>query len=370
MPQPKTCTKVSLLKRPYPSGRIALYLDFYPAVRNPHNGRLSRREYLGIYLYANPRNEMERRFNREMLEKGEAIRCNRFTELLNEQFGFLDHEKKRRDFLAYFKAQCKTHDQKWTRVFEHFRIYTKGACTYGEVTRELCNGFKEYLLKARYLSKNKKRITRNSASGYWSTFRGMLRLAYRDKIIEENINDFLDRIERDEVKKEYLTLDELKLMASSPCDVPRLKEASVFSCLTGLRISDVLALRWENIQQWPDGGYCMRIRTQKTQTEATLPLSDETLAWCGTPSTGLVFKGLKRNSVNYHLKRWLHSIGITKKISFHCFRHTFATLQLNAGTDIYTVSKLLTHRRVTTTQIYADVLPSTKRVAANRLTLK
>lgn len=87
-----TCTTVSFLRRPITNGRISLYLDFYPAIRNPETMKMTRREYLGIYIYAKPRNEMERDFNRQMLEKAEAIRCLRVTSLINDKFDFLDHE--------------------------------------------------------------------------------------------------------------------------------------------------------------------------------------------------------------------------------------------------------------------------------------
>ena len=59
---------------------------------------MSRREYLGIYIYANPKNELERNFNIEMLNKAEAIRCLRVTSLINEEFGFLDKNRMRQDF--------------------------------------------------------------------------------------------------------------------------------------------------------------------------------------------------------------------------------------------------------------------------------
>lgn len=101
-----TCPTVSLLRRPITNGRISLYLDFYPAIRNPETMKMTRREYLGIYIFAKPRNEMERDFNRQMLEKAETIRCLRVTSLINKKFDFLDREKLRGDFLAYFKKMC------------------------------------------------------------------------------------------------------------------------------------------------------------------------------------------------------------------------------------------------------------------------
>ena len=159
-------------------------------------------------------------------------------------------------------------------------------------------------------------------------------------------------------------------MAATPCDIPVLKSASLFACLTGLRISDILKLRWEDFEIAPDQGYCIRIRTQKTQTEATLPISNEAYELCGEPSTGIVFKELKRSMINYPLKIWVRKAGIKKPISFHSFRHTYATIQISLGTDIYTVSKMLTHKNVSTTQIYADLVNSKKRETANKISLK
>ncbi len=71
-----------------------------------------------------------------------------------------------------------------------------------------------------------------------------------------------------------------------------------------------------------------------------------------------------------YLKDWIKSAGITKHITFHCFRHTYATLQLAAGTDLYTISKMLTHSNVATTQVYADVVNDLKRKASEQITLK
>ena len=132
--------------------------------------------------------------------------------------------------------------------------------------------------------RRKGKISVNSTSGYYSTFRGLLKIAYRDKLIKENVNDFLDKIEPQEVKKEYLTLDELKRLVRTPYDYDVLKRASLFACLTGLRISDILNLKWQHIELVPDDGYCIRIKTQKTETEATLPISYEAYELCGEPN--------------------------------------------------------------------------------------
>lgn len=131
-----------------------------------------------------------------------------------------------------------------------------------------------------------------------------------------------------------------------------------------------MGLKWEHIEIAPDQGYCIRIKTQKTETEATLPISMEAYELCGEPDEGKVFKGLQRSVTNDPLRKWIKDAGITKHITFHCFRHTYAVLQLSMGTDIYTVSKMLTHKNVSTTQIYADLVNSKKRETANKISLK
>ena len=140
--------------------------------------------------------------------------------------------------------------------------------------------------------------------------------------------------------------------------------------MTGLRISDIQQLRWEHIVKTEDG-YVMRIRTEKTDEEATLPISEEALALCGGErEEGLVFKTLKRSMINYPLRAWIKESGINRRITFHCFRHTYATLLTSAGVPIYTIAKMLTHRNVKNTQIYAEVMDPNKRGAANVISLK
>ena len=365
-----TCTNVTLRQRVISNGRISLYLDYYPAIRNPYTMKMSRREYLGIYIYARPKNEIERDFNNEMLSKAEAIRCIRVQAIVNEEFGFLDKHKMKADFLAYFREKAKLKYHKWDCVYQHFEKFVNGYCTFGDVTVELCQKFRQYLLNCKQIRHPNISVSRNSATGYFSTFRALLKIAYQEKMLRENLNDFIDKIEWKEVKKQYLTLAEVKKLAATPCKIPVLKQASLFSCMTGLRISDILQLTWDNIEVGPDNGYYIRICTEKTETEATLPISNEALELCGIPGSGRVFKGLTRAMTNQPLKQWISEAGIKKHITFHCFRHSYAVIQISLGTDIYTVSKMLTHKNVSTTQIYADLVNSKKRETANKISLK
>lgn len=363
-------TRVSLRRRNISKGRQSLFFDYYPAIRDPETMKMMRWEYLGIYIYEKPKTEIEKEYNYEILQKVEAIRSIRTQSIINEEFGFIDKHKRNIDFLAYFHKIAMTRGEKWLMTYKHFSNFLHGKCLFGDITIELSRKFRDYLLQTDQLRLKGRKLSQNSAAGYFATYRALLSIAYKDKMLRENINDFLDSITLTDVKKEYLTLDELRKLASTPCKLDVLKRASLFSCLTGLRYSDIFKLRWNEIEPAADGGYCMRLRTEKTETETTLPISDEALELCGKRSAGKVFGGLERCMINYPLKDWIKSSGITKHITFHCFRHTFATLQVALGTDIFTVSKMLTHKNISTTQIYAELVNSKKRESANRITLR
>ena len=365
------CTKITVRQRKLAKGKISLYLDYYPAVRHPMTGRMTRREYLGIYLYDSPSEKYQQEFNRSMMKKAELIRCRRTEAVINEQFGFLDRSKGHESFLDYFE---KLKDEKearsgWPTAYQHFKDYCGGVCCFDDLTVDYCQGYLDYLMSEKCARKGKLMMG-SSANNCLCKLKAALQQAYKDGKIKENIAVRLDKAKDDSAPKEFLTAEEVKKLAATPCKKEVLKRASLFSILTGLRISDIIRLQWKNVERSADNGWQLHIRTKKTGAEAFLPLGDEALGLCGERGEGKVFKGFTEGVVSYHLKDWLLAAGITKKISFHCFRHTFATLQLAAGTDIYTISKLLTHSSIATTQVYADVVSTLKRDATERIKLK
>lgn len=364
------CKTVTLRTRPLKNGMLSYYLDYYPGYRDQETMKSIRHEGLNIYIYANPKNERERNFNATMSEKAEAIRCRRFESIVNDRYDFFDRHKLKADFLEYYRRQLRKHDQKWEFVYHHFYNFVHGKCTFEEIDIDLCNKFREYLLNAKQLRRDG-RISKNSASGYWSTFRGLLKILYRNQLIKTNINDFLDKIETEDTPKDYLSVEELYKLAETPCKKPILKTAALFSCLTSLRISDILSLQWHEIVDFAAGGKCVHTITQKTKTEDIIPISDEALQLIGysPEKTGLVFKGLKRSWTQHPMKEWIREAGITKNITFHSYRRTYATLQGAAGTDIRTIQSNMAHKSITTTQRYMKVVDSNKREASNRISL-
>lgn len=190
-------------------------------------------------------------------------------------------------------------------------------------------------------------------------------------MIKNNVNDFFDKIETEDVVKEYLSVEELYKLAETPCKKPILKIASLFSCMTSLRISDILALCWKDIVDYSAGGKYVHIVTKKKRSEDIIPISEEALDLIGysPDKRGMVFKGLQRCWTQTYMKGWIRSAGITKKITFHSYRRTFATLQAAAGTDIRTIQSMMAHKSITTTQRYMKVVDNNKREASKKITL-
>ena len=184
-------------------------------------------------------------------------------------------------------------------------------------------------------------------------------------------------IKEEETRIQFLTIEELNELVRTPCNNPLLKRAALFSCLTGMAFAEIRNMIWSDVSFITGHGYQVLTKRQKTERDNYLPISKQAYSFTeGTimphdmPQDKPVFEGLKYAS--YHSKsvfQWIGAAGITKHITFHCFRHTFATMQLFAGTSLYTVSKLLGHKNTATTQIYAKVVDETKRKAAEKIQL-
>ena len=139
----------------------------------------------------------------------------------------------------------------------------------------------------------------------------------------------------------------------------------LFSGFCGVRHSDIAALTWENLRKDKAGNTQLHIIQQKTQEIISLPLSSEALKQLPERGKALdterVFNGLiSLGRTNEVLSRWGKDAGIQKHITFHTARHTHATMMITLGADIYTVSKLLGHTNIQTTQIYAKIVDESK----------
>ena len=245
-----------------------------------------------------------------------------------------------------------------------------GKCTFEEVDVDLCRKFMEYLLNAPQSIHTNQKLHINSAAGYWSAFRAVLHTAYRDRKIKENPNGFLDRIECIPTMREHLSQEELIRLAETPCEEDVLKRAFLFACLTGLRKSDIKQLTWQQIQPYTNGKMFVTTRMQKTKQIVHNPISDEAYGLLGERCEGLIFDGFKDKMLQGPLKRWLLAAGITKKITFHCTRHSFGSLHVEMGTDMAVIQAYLGHKNITTTQIYSKMAARQMCEVVDKITLK
>lgn len=301
-----------------------------------------------------------------------------YTETEAEQAA--QNERSKCDFIKYFEdLRDKRHQNSsksirvnWDREVKLMKMFTEGKpMIFSTIDMNLLEDYKNFLINAPQGGSKKGTITRNTASTYFSIFKAGLHQAFIDGYLTVDIAAKAKNIAYSDKQREYLTIDELNTLAATPCDRPIMKRASLFSALTGMRHSDIQKLKWKEIIK--DGEhYRILFTQQKTKGVQYMPISDQAYQLCGERGEPdrLVFEGLQDPSwINKPLERWIKAAGITKHITFHCFRHTYATLQLTNGTDIYTVSKMLGHTKVTTTQIYAKIVDEKKEQAADTIVI-
>ncbi|MBP6002211.1 MAG: site-specific integrase [Pyrinomonadaceae bacterium] len=364
-------TKVFLREKKLNHGKRGLYLDFYPPIVNPNTLKETRREHLRIYIYEKPRNELEREHNKETKILAESIKSRRQLDLQSAAYGFVSNQSRQMDFIDYFqklvetkrKTTSKSNSENWSAVLKHLAKFAGKKVRFANLTEGFCNNFKEYLLSNDDLS-------RNSAAAYFDKFKAAVRDASERRLIATNPARNVKSIKPQDTQREHLSIEELRALSNTSFIYDDLRRAALFSALTGLRYSDIAKLTWSEICSTDSNGSTIRFRQQKTRDTETLPISDEAVALLGTrfEPDDIVFKNLKYWQCSY-LPAWTTAAGISRKITFHSFRHTYATLQLTLGTDIYTISKLLGHRNVRTTEIYAKVVDAKKSEAAGKIRL-
>ena len=373
--------KVTLRQRPISKGRQSLYLDFYPAIIDPETKKETRREYLGLYLFDNPKTPIDKRSNKETQILAENIRQNRHNELNKpEIYTEIEREQLKanqlgqKDFVEYFtklahKRKNSNHDN-WMSALNYIVDFTKGQLKFVDLDQEFCEDFKNYLLTAKTRRSEKAKLAQNSAVSYFNKFKASLKQAFKDGYLKHDLNSQIEGIKQAEPNRDFLTMEELNRLVKTPCNNPIMKKAALFSALTGLRFSDIQKLEWKNIE-YNDGQPYLRFEQQKTKGIERTPFWKKAANILGEQGESKkIFEGLKYSAYhNKHLFQWIGAAGITKDITFHCFRHTYAVLQLANGTDIYTVSKMLGHRDLKTTQIYAKVIDRSKKEATNKIIL-
>ncbi|TKC09601.1 site-specific integrase [Pedobacter frigoris] len=357
------------------NSRKSIVLDYSPPLKNPATGKLHQFETLKLYIYDETADQWERQHNKETMTLARTVCAQRQLDIQNRRFGFLSDAIRNSSFIDFFKMETRKKQQSlsddWAMGLRYFIAFAGHDLKFPELNDYLCEDYKIYLLSGPGISRTGRPITRNTAVCYYAKLRHVLRIAYKRGIILQDLHSIVKPITPKDTHRERLTLEEFRLLAETPAESDLMRRAALFCGLTGLRFSDVSALKWSELRGTA-GKYELQFSQEKTETAEVMPISDQAVFFMGNKNTEntLVFQGLRYSRLKTFFTHWLAAGGINKNITFHSFRHTFATLQLELGTDIYTVSKMLGHKAFKNTEIYAKIVDKTKRNAADKVMLK
>lgn len=368
--------KISIYKRKLADGRESIFIEYYKgSVISKDGKRKHLRDYenLQLYLHKNPKTQVEKNENKETLKLAENILAIRQTEYIQGKFDIKNTTKAKRTFLNFFSEMVDereinfSHDNygNWKSTFVHLKKIVPPNLTFDEIDENFVKKVKDYFDK-QATTKSNLPLSQNSKHSYFNKFKACLKKAFDDGFLSINYSSKVKSFEQAESQREYLTFDELQSLAKSECKYAVLKKAFLFSCLSGLRWSDINTLKWCEVR---DEGEVSKVnfRQEKTDGVEYLYISKQARELLGErqEQQERVFKGLKYGmTYNTEIIRWCNRAAVSKHITFHSARHTNAVLLLENGADIYTVSKRLGHRELRTTQIYAKIVDSKAREAA------
>ena len=352
-------------------GTISLYLDMY------YKGN---RKKEGLKLYIIPETTPTARLqNKNTRKLAEQIKAQRILDIQKD--GLVDWEKLKRsrttllswldDFvtceehLSPSSARSKRNAK--ARVEEYLASIGKSDLLLSEVDRDFCRGFVAFLRTCK-IHKGKKTMSNTTARLLMSRIAAAMNKAVVEGLIPSNPFKALESKEKPKIaasRREFLTVEELKILINTPCRCDTVKRAFLFSCFTGLRYSDMKSLLWSEIYTAADGKTrYIEHKQVKTKKTVTIPLSDEALRWMPRQEDDIdkVFHGLKvsTSTVEAVLKEWMKDCKIDKHITYHCSRHTAATTLLTLGANLYVVSKLMGHSSIQMTEVYAKIVDQKK----------
>lgn len=367
---------VKMRFRELADGSHSIYLDYYIDGRRSY-------EFLKLYLVPEV-DATSRMINRHILQAANIIKAKRVIMLVNERAGISNSTIHSAMLLSdyieqHLRESALTHRgtsyvANCRNMRNHLRGFLGrrfGILRMKEVDAKLCRNFAEYLKRVR--TSTGKRLSAVSVHHYFEALKSVLTAAAKEEVIADNP---IERMKKQEIPKrpvitrEYLDADEVARLSVTTCRNAEVKRAFLFSCFTGLRISDIRGLRWKDFKRVGDAWY-FSIVMQKTQEPIVNKMNEEAVKCLGSlsgrPDEQMVFSLPGASSLGRIISQWVRQAGIDKHVTFHTARHSYATMALMAGADIYTISKLLGHRSIATTTVYAAVVDAQRDAATDRV---
>lgn len=361
---------VYLRSRPRKDGTLSLFL------RATVNG-MRKDEYLKLYLVPE-RTKADREKNRETLALAESIKAQRIVELQQMKFGIAAPVVKDVLFYDYMQAIIDRKDgttkSSWQNCRAHLLRYEPNLkLKMMDITPRWVQGFRDYLdekamqwaIDERKRNVEVKQLSQGTKVLMFQKLCAVFNLAVKEGVLARNPTLNVERFKEPESDREFLTVEEMRHLATVPAPSEVLGRAFFFSCLTGLRWSDIEKMTWHEVQKVGDITRVV-FKQKKTRSQEYLDINEQAVQLMGERGgdDARVFAGLGPvQCARVSITAWVKSAGINKHITFHCARHSFAIMMLDAGVDLYTLSKLMGHKSIETTQIYAKILDKRKQAA-------
>ena len=355
------------------NGGESLYLDIY---------RDGKRSYRFLKLYLRPElTKEDTELNSKALAAAESLKMEELRKIHAGMMGI--PEKKADDMTLYeylervIARKEGTTKTSWKNCREHLRIYHPEDIRIDAIDRQWVQGFRDYLdsramqwaIDTRKRECDPKPISPGTKRLMFQKFCSLLHIAQKEEYIDRDPSAAVKRFGEPESERGFLTVEELRRLKDVPAPDPEVGRAFLFSCLTGLRWSDIAALRWGEVQRLGESTRLV-FWQKKTGGLEYLDINTQAVRLLGDrgKEKDLVFPGLTAvQTARIMVGAWVKAAGIDKHITFHCGRHTFAIMMLELGTDLYTLSKLMGHRSIESTQVYAKILDKTKQAAVARI---
>lgn len=351
-----------------------------PKYKVKHNRK---RENLNLYIWIHPRSPQERTQNRNTLALAEKIRFEREQEFLEDREGYRLKKEKEVDLLRYFRKHRE--DEVYARstrigfgtAYRRFIDFLGSMPKYKKyvdflrmdlLTPEMVGGYVEYL---------KKVSVGDGGARTYGLFKKVITTAVEEGLMKKNpCKGIAMRKDAYAIKKQILTLDEIRRLASTPFagSYPDIRRAFLFSLYTGIRWRDVSQLTYENVDL--SSGLLKfeqsKIAGRSKSSSVVTPLSPMLHKIIGEPEVHgdcrqLIFSLPTWSTCVKQLDAWVKAAGIGKHITWHCARHSFAVNILNGGANIKTVQSLMGHASIEMTEKYLRVVDELKHKAINSL---
>ena len=254
--------------------------------------------------------------------------------------------------------------KRYQTAFRHIKKFLKYQYNLDDISLKLINH--EFITGFEFYLKSKRGCNHNSTTKYIKNFKKIIRIALANNWI--NTDPFLNyKVRLKEVEREFLSEEEVHRMLNKRLHILRLEQVRdvfMFCCYTGLSYADVKKMTKNDLVKGIDGEVWIKMNRTKTGTQTSIPLLPTALMILlkYKDSEELIIKDvllpvLSNQKMNAYLKEIAVLCEISKNLTFHLARHTFATtITLTNGVPIESVSKMLGHKSLKTTQHYAKIL--------------